>query len=215
MAIAVVVLAVLLTVTPASTGTASARPGPGPLLTASMADDERTAVAAVDGFWKRHFTEFFDKPYTSPTVRGGYTGSSGPSCGGSRAQPLNAYYCPPGDFLAWDENLMSAGYQKVGNAWVYLIIAHEWGHAIQARLSKRLVSQADELQADCLAGAELSGAVRDGVIRMEPGDSQALSDTLRVLADDTPWTNGRDHGDAQQRTSAFNKGAQGGVRACI
>ncbi|MBO0874743.1 MAG: hypothetical protein J2P19_15250, partial [Pseudonocardia sp.] len=81
--------------------------------------------------------------------------------------------------------------------------------------SKRLVSVADELQADCLAGAELSGAVRDGVIQMEPGDSKAIGDTLTVLADDTPWTNRQDHGDASQRISAYNKGAQGGAKACF
>jgi uncharacterized protein len=213
MATALAFVALLLTVTPTAVGTASARPGP--VLAASIADDERTAVGAVDGFWRRHFTEFFNRPYTSPQVRGGYTGSNGPSCGTSRAQPLNAYYCPPGDFLAWDENLMSAGYNRVGNAWVYLIIAHEWGHAIQNRVSKRLVSVADELQADCLAGAELSGAVRDGVLQLEPGDSKAIGDTLTVLADDTPWTNRRDHGDAQQRIAAYNKGAQGGVRGCF
>jgi len=59
------------------------------------------------------------------------------------------------------EALMGAGYQKIGRAWVYLIIAHEWGHAIQARLSRRMVSVAAELQADCLAGATLAGAQRD------------------------------------------------------
>jgi uncharacterized protein len=205
----------LLTVMPASVGVASAQPGGVVLTAAGMDNDEQTAVAAVDGYWKRHFTEFFNKPYTSPHVRGAYTGTNGPTCGASRAQPMNAYYCPAGDYLAWDENLMSAGYKRVGNAWVYLIIAHEWGHAIQARMRRGQVSVADELQADCLAGAELSGAVRDGVIQMEPGDSQALADTLRVLADDTPWTSRSDHGDAQQRIAAYNKGAQGGVRACI
>jgi predicted metalloprotease len=180
-----------------------------------MAQDERTAVAAVDAYWRRHFREFFGRSYSSPTVVGGYIGTRGPSCGSQPAQPMNAFYCPSRDFLAWDQNLMSLGYRRVGDSWVYLIIAHEWGHAIQARVSKRLVSVADELQADCLAGAALSGARRDGLLRMEPGDDQEIASSLAALADASPWTSRADHGNAQQRIAAYNKGARSGVRGCI
>jgi predicted metalloprotease len=195
----------------------SADPAPAAPLAApaGMAEDERSAIGAVNGFWQRHFSEYFGKPYRAPRVIGGFTGDRGPSCAGSPAQPMNAYYCPAGDFLAWDDGLMALGYRKVGDAWVYMIVAHEWGHAIQARLSRRLVSVADELQADCLAGAALTGAQRDGLITLEPGDSQEIAETLTAAADQTPWTSRSDHGDAQQRISAYNQGARGGVRACV
>jgi len=127
-----------------------------------MARDEQIAVAVVDGFWKRHFAEYFGRKYHSPLVVGDYLGGRGPSCDGRRPLSMNAFYCKPQDFLAWDPRLMAAGYGKIGRAWVYLIIAHEWGHTIQARVNRRLVSVASELQADCLAGAELAGAQRDG-----------------------------------------------------
>ena len=93
----------------------------------TMREDEQAAVASVDAYWKRHFQEFFGRPYQSPRVAGGYVGENGPSCAGEPAVPFNAFYCLPEDFIAWDENLMSAGYQQIGDAWVYLIIAHEWG----------------------------------------------------------------------------------------
>jgi predicted metalloprotease len=176
---------------------------------------ERAAVAAVDGFWRRHFTELFGKPYRSPRVAGGYHGSGGPTCGGQPALPFNAFYCPAQDFLAWDENLMNAGYQRVGDAWIYLIVAHEWGHAIQFRLNRYLVSVAAELQADCLAGATLTGAQRDGLIRLQPGDNQELGATLTSLSDTYPWTSQRDHGDGAQRIASFNLGGQRGVQACL
>jgi uncharacterized protein len=182
---------------------------------AGTARAEQAAVAAVDGFWRRHFTEQFAKPYRSPHVAGGYLGGSGPTCGGQPALPFNAFYCPSRDFLAWDQNLMDAGYQRVGDAWVYLIVAHEWGHAIQARLNRYLVSVAAELQADCLAGATLAGAQRDGLIRLQPGDNQELGATLASLSDTYPWTSQRDHGDAPQRTASFNLGGQHGVQACL
>jgi hypothetical protein len=179
------------------------------------AQAERTAVSAVDRFWRRHFTELFDKPYRGPRVAGGYHGGDGPTCAGRPALPFNAFYCPSQDFLAWDENLMNVGYHRVGDAWVYLIIAHEWGHAIQSRLNRYLVSVADELQADCLAGATLEGAARDGLIRLQPGDNQELGATLTALSDSYPWTTQRDHGDGAQRIASFNLGGQRGVQACL
>jgi predicted metalloprotease len=180
----------------------------------AMAGDEKGAVNATDTFWQRHFTELFGQAaYRSPRVSGGYIGRDGPRCGGEPSVPFNAFYCVDGDFLAWDENLMAAGYERIGDAWVYLIIAHEWGHAIQARLDSTLVSVAAELQADCLAGASLQGAARDGLIQIEPGDNEEIGQTLVAVADDFPWTSERDHGNAQQRISAFNQGAGGG--ACL
>jgi len=176
---------------------------------------ERTAVAAVDGFWRRHFNQLFGRPYQSPRVAGGYRGSNGPTCAGQAALAFNAFYCPSQDFLAWDENLMDAGYQRVGDSWVYLIVAHEWGHAIQSRINRYQVSLATELQADCLAGATLAGAQRDGLIRLQTGDNQELAATLAALADTYPWTNRRDHGDAQQRIASYNLGVGQGVRACM
>jgi predicted metalloprotease len=178
-------------------------------------EDERTAVGVVDRYWQRHFTELTGRRYDSPQVAGPYTGTSGPACGGQPSVPGNAYYCPTGDFLAWDEDLMRAGYDRIGDAWVYLIIAHEWGHAIQARMRRGQVSVAAELQADCLAGAALLGAVNDGELRLEPGDEEEIAQTLAVVADDFPWTDQRSHGNAEERTSAFEAGANDGLRACI
>jgi uncharacterized protein len=182
---------------------------------APMLTDERTAVNAVNQFWTRHFSEYFGRAYHAPKVIGGYTAGNGPRCGGAPAEDFNAFYCKPSDYLAWDQALMSAGYDKIGNAWVYLIIAHEWGHAIQARVNRSLVSQAGELQADCLGAAALTGAVRDGTLQAEPTDAEQISQTLAAAADKYPWTSNRDHGDAAQRSRAFNLGKSQGVKACL
>lgn len=183
---------------------------------AAMTEDEQTAVNAVDEFWRRRFTQQFGQPYQSPHVAGPYIGTNGPPCGGEPASvPFNAVYCRPGDFVAWDDDLMAAGYSQIGDAWVYLIIAHEWGHAIQARLRSDRVSVAAELQADCLAGAALQGAADEGLIQLEPGDSEEIARTLAAVADDYPWTNESDHGNAEQRTSAYNTGVEGGIGACV
>ena len=182
---------------------------------ANLDGDERGAVDATNAYWRETFPDDFRQSYRSPRVLGGYVGENGPSCGGEPSVPFNAFYCPSQDFLAWDENLMAAGYQRIGDAWVYLIIAHEWGHAIQARLRADQVSVAAELQADCFAGATLFGAADRGLLQFERGDTEELQQTLAAVSDDYPWTKESDHGDARQRISAFNQGAQGGVRACL
>jgi predicted metalloprotease len=181
----------------------------------SRSQDEDSAVRVVTAFWQRHFAELSRARYDSPQVAGGYVGEDGPSCGGRPSVPGNAFYCPDGDFLAWDEQLMDAGYQQVGDAWVYLVIAHEWGHAIQARLRSGQVSVAAELQADCLAGATLQGSVDDGKLLLEPGDTEEIASTLAAVADDFPWSDTSSHGDARQRTDAFDTGARDGLRACV
>jgi uncharacterized protein len=167
--------------------------------TGGAAAAARTAATAVNSFWRRHFNELSTQPYRGPHVLGGYVGASGPTCAGQPALAFNAFYCPSQAFLAWDENLMNVGYRKIGSAWVYLIVAHEWGHAVQSRLNRYQGSIADELQADCLAGATLAGARRDGLLRLSPGDNRELGVTLTAIADTYPWTKQRDHGNPAQR----------------
>ena len=187
---------------------------PGATSTETRADDEQGAVNVVNTFWQGWFREQ-GRRYVPPRVAGGYTGRNGPSCAGEPSVPGNAYYCPPGNFLAWDENLMRAGYNQIGDAWVYLVIAHEWGHAIQAQLPRRAVDQAVELQADCLAGAALQGSADQGRLRIEPGDAEEIQQTLEAVADDYPWTDQSSHGDAQQRYGAFQTGVSQGVDGCL
>ncbi|MFB4308004.1 hypothetical protein [Actinomadura sp. GTD37] len=180
-------------------------------------EDVRAAETTTDDFWRRHWDGLFTGSYDSPRVVGLYNGRdprSAPLCGKDRLERDNAAYCPSGDYVAWDAHLMRSGYAR-GDAWVYLVIAHEWGHAIQARLRRGLVSSAAELQADCLAGAVLYGSSDDGALRFEDGDEQELVDAFQVIGDKAPWTKPGDHGSAVQRLRSFSRGGENGVRACF
>lgn len=174
--------------------------------------ETESAVAAVDSFWATHWNDYFTGTYQPPQVFGAYTAGSpdAPGCGGEPALPDNAFYCTDGDFLAWDAQLMADGYGS-GDSWVYLVVAHEWGHAVQNRVLG-LSAVAKELQADCLAGATLFGSED---LEFEAGDTDELAAGLAALADDTPWTDSSDHGDANERISFFDEGGQGGVAACM
>ena len=178
-------------------------------------DDAQTVV---DGFWTTHWSDYFTGTYVAPTVVGLYDGTdpdTAPECGGEPLEAYNAFYCPANDSVAWDASLLVTGADQIGDSWVYLVIAHEWGHAIQARLDGTLVAQADELQADCLGAAALYGAQADGTLTFDMGDEQELVTSLSALADQMPWTMTSDHGDAFQRVQWFTLGRNGGVNACI
>ena len=183
-----------------------------------LREDVDTAVNSTDKFWSRHWSELFTGTYVSPRVHGFYDGdnpAAGPFCGPQPPVRLNAFYCPAEDLLAWDVNLMTMLFVEGGDASVYLVVAHEWGHAVQQRLSEDLVTLDAELQADCLAGASLFGSARDGVIQFEQGDQEELARVLAALSDRTPWTNVGDHGSASQRIGSFARGGRDGVEACL
>ncbi|MEV7003481.1 neutral zinc metallopeptidase [Streptomyces sp. NPDC093982] len=182
----------------------------------TMEQDIDTAVQGVDAFWTRHWPEYFTGTYASPDVLGLYDGTSAdvPTCGGEQLEAGNAAYCRPEDYLAWDVGLMREGY-STGDAYVYFIVAHEWGHAIQNRLNSQLQEVAGELQADCIAGAELQGAQNDETIVFEEGDAKELIEAIHSVSDELPWTAEGDHGNADQRSNAFIRGLEGGVDACL
>lgn len=212
---------------PAAQGTRVATRSPVPEPTAARTpggfdenefqEDLRTAETITDDYWRRHWERLFTGRYRSPRVVGLYNGRdprTTPVCGDERLQRGNAAYCPAGDFVAWDVHLMRSGYAR-GDAWVYLVIAHEWGHAIQNRLRRGLVSPAAELQADCLAGAVLYGSAGDGTLKFEDGDEQELVDAFRIIGDRAPWTKPGDHGTSDQRLRSFSRGGAKGVNSCF
>ncbi|MFI7139102.1 hypothetical protein ACIBQ5_15435 [Streptomyces massasporeus] len=72
-----------------------------------------------------------------------------------------------------------------------------------------------ELQADCLAGAELEGAAQDATVVFDSGDVDELHTALVRDADQTPWTKEGDHGSASERVDAFGTGQEFGVEGCL
>ncbi len=189
-----------------------------------LRSDIESAVQITDGFWSTHWSDYFTGTYQSPTVidvldvPGVYDASDPdltPTCGGEPLEEYNAHYCIPEDYVGWDAGLLLAGADQVGDAWVFLIVAHEWGHAIQARLDSQYVAEAQELQADCLAGAALYGAAADGTLTFEAGDEQEIVNSLSLVSDQMSWTMAADHGDPFQRVQWFTLGRNAGVDACF
>ncbi|GAB3673449.1 hypothetical protein GCM10027589_43260 [Actinocorallia lasiicapitis] len=206
---------------PGDAGEPAAQPSGDPQANLSFSDADVTkeingAVEVVNTYWSTHWPEFFTGTYNAPAVKGSYNAEDPDrfTCDGQPAEKFNAYYCIPEDYLAWDFGLMKAGYAQ-GDAFVYLVVAHEWGHAVQNRLKMNLVSADKELQADCLAGAVLWGARKDGTLEWENGDTTEIGQSLSALGDDKPWLNPSSHGDAIERVTAFGQGRSLGVIGCL
>jgi predicted metalloprotease len=176
--------------------------------------DQLQAYQSVDNYWRTHWREFFTGMYTTPNVVGLYNSRQNPMpCDGSLWTSNNAWYCGSTDSLGFDLRYMEQVF-ALGDSFIYLVVAHEWGHAVQARLAPNLRARQLELQADCFAGAALYGAARDGTLRWDDGDLDEITTSLTRVADEYPWTNVGDHGSPSQRINAFLTGA-GGPQNCL
>lgn len=201
----------------ASEGASGTRAGLSPQVGQPVGDsvvdaEINDAVGVVGKYWSDHFADFYvGRPYAAPRVAGAYTSDQLPSCGDQELLPSNAYYCPLDHTVGWDADLMKAAFDA-GDAVIYLIVAHEWGHAIQAQNGDVWV--AAELQADCFAAAALYGAERDGHFMWEAGDTAEITHAMTELADETAWTDTSDHGDPLDRIDAFNDGRVAGAKGC-
>ncbi|TMR98112.1 hypothetical protein EJK15_14810 [Nonomuraea basaltis] len=178
-------------------------------------EDIRTARTMTEEFWKQQFAQA-GRIYRPIANFVPYSGRSGPSCGGEPPVPNNAFYCSIGHFIAYDQDWMEALWTEMGDGSVYLIIPHEFGHAVQAQLRADFSLNVQmELQADCYAGGTLSALVESGALRAEPGDEDELLLSLAAAGDPTDdWLNPAAHGTAEQRQRWFARGYRQGVGAC-
>jgi uncharacterized protein len=141
---------------------------------------------------------------------------SGPRCGGEAAPARNAFYCPAGDFIAWDESgLMIPYYVQGGDFAASFVLAHEFGHAMQVRLPQQEdAGLLRELQADCYAGAWSAWVADRGLLDAGDLDEATLAVFSARDVPGTPWNDPRAHGSGFERTRAFGDGFEAGAEAC-
>ncbi|MFD2355809.1 neutral zinc metallopeptidase [Nonomuraea ferruginea] len=128
----------------------------------SFEDDVWGARTLSEEFWKQQFAAS-GMTYRPVNRFIPYSGTNGPRCGGQPSVPNNAFYCSAGHFIAYDEEWMRALWSRMGDGSVYLIIPHEFGHAVQAQLRTSFRLNVEmELQADCYAGGTLRALIDSG-----------------------------------------------------
>lgn len=225
------------------TGTAS--PGEGEAVDVSadvfpitgVSDDPidslaRNALSDLDAFWSQAYPEFFGADYTP--LEGGYFSvdsndideaaypDTGIGCAGSRTDPEevagNAFYDPSCDLIAYDRALIAELSNDYGRFLGPVVMAHEFGHAMQGRFGFDDRAIIDETQADCLAGA-WTRWVADGEAEHTTLRMPELDDVVRgfLLLRDPVGSDpgdGSAHGSYFDRVSAYYEGFDGGVGSC-
>jgi predicted metalloprotease len=131
----------------------------------------------------------------------------------------NAFYCSLDDVVAYDnERLFPRFYEELGAFAIGVALAHEWGHAIQARVGYEAPTVLLETQADCFAGAWAShvDAGRSDLLSLEPGDLEIGLTGLLEVRDPigTDPTEEGAHGSGFDRVGAFQEGFNSGVERC-
>ena len=175
-------------------------------------------LQSLEAFWAEELPRAFDVRFTPPSRYVYYRSDqgSGPRCGGQRAPARNAFYCPAGDFIGWDETgLMIPYYVSAGDFAAAFVLAHEFGHAMQARLPEREeLGVLTELQADCFAGAWARSVQEEGLL--EAGDLDEATFAVFSARDvpGTPFTDPAAHGSGFERTRAFTDGYERGAGGC-
>jgi predicted metalloprotease len=177
-----------------------------------------SVFASLEQYWSQELPEAFGVEFTPPSRYVYYRPEEapGPRCGQEQAPARNAFYCPAGDFIAWDESgLMIPYYVQAGDFAAAFVLAHEFGHAMQARIPQReTLTVVSELQADCFAGswARFAEQQQD----LDSGDLDEATTAVLSAADvpGTPFTDPRAHGTGFERIRAFTDGYEDGARAC-
>ncbi len=138
-------------------------------------------------------------------------------CGGQPLGLRNAAYCSAGDFIAYDVNWAFDAFRRIGDAFIFYLLGHEYAHAVQLRLGVRAqFTIQQELQADCMAGAYIGDLERRNRLTLAEGDTEELAAGIESVGDapGQPWFAEGSHGTARQRMQAFANGYQDSLEPC-
>jgi predicted metalloprotease len=185
------------------------------------------ALASLDQTWAPLFQQAgieFRKPYLVF-----YQGGTRSGCG-SASSAMGPFYCPSDESIYIDTSFYDEMQRKLGTGpgdfARYYVVAHEYGHHVQALtgVAQQIASAQQqnpgaanqlqvlmELQADCYAGV-WAGKNRNLI---EPGDFEEGMQAASAIGDDT-LTQGRvspesfTHGTSAQRMQALRLGMESG-----
>lgn len=193
-------------------------------------DDEIAgqSVSDIETFWETAYPDTFDgqlKP-VDELISWDSNGYDGSFCGDTTAGLINAAYCDDDNTIGWDRGvLLPSLRQAYGDMAITMVLAHEYGHAIQkmAKLNKRgTPSLVAEQQADCFAGVYLRWVAEGNSPRFTLNTGDGLNNLLAamisfrdpLLSPDDYYGSGDEHGSAFERISAFQFGFTDGASSC-
>jgi predicted metalloprotease len=187
------------------------------------------AFSDIQAFWEQQFPAVYGSPFTplSGGIYAAYPDRVEPIPGCGTPQTLygdvqgNAFYCLDGDFMAYDDaELLPQLVAQLGQSAVAVVLAHEFGHAVQFRSDEtQQPTILKEQQADCFAGAWAAHVARgeSDVINFNDDDVSGGLIAMIQVRDPVEFGGTIDessHGTGFDRVGAFQDGFLGGAERC-
>lgn len=165
-------------------------------------------IGDVDAYWSTAFAEAI-APYGSPGIVA-VTAPLETACGAISPEYGPGAYCRADGTVYYAPGWFDLANAEAAYAFA-TVLAHEWGHHLQALRGIVGATIDLELQADCLAGAYLRSAQDRGLL--DAGQfSQGVG--LAARAGDVLPVDGAAHGSPAERATAVMNGFQGGPTGC-
>lgn len=191
------------------------------------------AVSDIEAWWAEQLPAVWG-PAFEPLQGGVIAAFPGrpddvPGCGAPRTgydeiREFGAFYCAVGDFMVFDDadgGLLADLADRFGPATIAIVLAHEYGHAIQLRvgaLDRNLPTISTEQQADCFAGAWAARARHDSSSSVSFTDDDVRAGLISMLEVRDPVGLNQfaagGHGSGFDRVGAFQVGFLQGVGRC-
>ncbi|WP_422745852.1 neutral zinc metallopeptidase [Mycobacterium sp. WMMD1722] len=187
-----------------------------------------SALSDVEAFWAGTYPQVFGHDFrpVDALISWDSQGFDGYFCGSDTYDLVNAGFCDADNTIGWDRGeLLPALRSANGDMGVAMVLAHEYGHAIQHQAGFNppdVPILVNEQQADCFAGAYMRWVAEGESPRFTLNTGDGLNDVLAaVIAFRDPlFTEGDamagidEHGSAFERVSAFQFGFTDGVASC-
>ncbi|WP_313673405.1 neutral zinc metallopeptidase [Mycolicibacterium sp.] len=187
------------------------------------------SISDLEEYWKFAYPDTFEGELEP--VKEVFSWDSdaydGTFCDDTTEGLVNAGFCEVDGTIGWDRTVLMPSLRKAyGDMAITMVLAHEYGHAIQkmATLNPRGVpTLVAEQQADCFAGAYLRWVAEGKSPRFTLSTGEGLNNLLAAMISfrdplldggDQGYDVGDEHGSAFERISAFQFGFTDGPAAC-
>ncbi len=189
----------------------------------------RQAISDIEEFWEGAYSDPFGGEF-EPVKKvfswdaNGFDDTT--FCGDSTYGIVNAGFCFDDRTIGWDRGeLLPSLRRAYGEMGVAMVLAHEYGHAVQYQadvIDESTPTIVSEQQADCLAGAYMRWVAEDNSPRFTLSTADGLNNVLAavisfrdpVYEEGDPEADIDEHGSAFERVSAFQFGFTDGPHAC-
>lgn len=187
-----------------------------------------SAVSDLEEFWSGAYSEAFDGEFQPVRALISWDAESfdGGFCGMETYGLVNAAFCKPDRTIGWDRGVLMPGLRKQnGDMGAVMVLAHEYGHAIQQQaglINRKTPTLVAEQQADCLAGTYMRWVAQGDSQRFALSTADGLNKLLAaviafrdpLLTEAEAQVGIDEHGSAFERISAFQFGFTDGPAAC-